>query len=123
MREILFRGKEGNGSWIFGDLIQISGCLIRGKNKLASVYDRTVCQFTGLHDKEKNRIFEHDIMEFQYDEKYPEEKTVLEIFWDEANVQYGMRDKAHNINDKLEQWDCLRGKVIGNIFDNPELLE
>jgi hypothetical protein len=80
MREILFRGKEGNGSWIFGDLIQISGCLIRGKNKLASVYDRTVCQFTGLHDKEKNRIFEHDIMEFQYDEKYPEEKTVLEIF-------------------------------------------
>lgn len=76
--------------------------------------DVIVSQDTGLKDKDRNRIFTGDIIE-TIDDKY-------EVFWGLYSAQCG----AGSINDK----EChplylvaANSKVVGNIWQNPELLE
>jgi len=78
MREILFKAKrKDTGEWIEGDLSQdrdLETCYIQGFNYYSNdsglqretfcfeVDPKTVCQFTGLHDKDEKRIWEKDIV-------------------------------------------------------------
>lgn len=67
-REILFKGKRvDNGEWVEGFLLKdrVLGCYITeglGASGI-EVHPETVCQFTGLIDKKKNKIFEDDIVQ------------------------------------------------------------
>ena len=127
MREILFRGKDhDSGFWCFGDLsfdregkphIRFwahNGYLVR------AVVPETVGQFTGFVDKNKKRIFEGDILASRYDKDYPEDVSYELVLW-EGNGWYSGKI---NIEDDLQQ-DMLTdySEVVGNIWDNPELLE
>ena len=129
MREILFRGKRtDNGEWVYGDLIQNVDCLkIREQEKsikkIAKSYavdPETVGQFTGLCDKNGKKIFEGDIV------------LGLFLFDMSINAVVKFRDGAFGLEwhrGEIIEFNAFTSlcnityEIIGNIYDNPELLE
>ena len=126
MREILFKAKRiDNGEWVEGDLIQkgdsctkkLTHSYIFNWDGEFEVVPETVSQFTGLTDKNGKKIFEGDIV-----------KEICK--WDGANmyVEYYDAQSTFALYDKEKigfkyLCDIHNREVIGNIFDNPELLE
>ena len=129
MREILFRGKRtDNSEWVYGDLIQNIDCLkIREQEKsikkIAKSYEvdpETVGQFTGLLDKNGKKIFEGDIV------------LGLFLFDMSINAVVKFRDGAFGLEwhrGEIIEFNAFTSlcnityEIIGNIYDNPELLE
>lgn len=118
MRE--YRGKRiDNGEWVFGYLIKgnVDNDFYIKENLGEDAYwidENTVGQFTGLTDKNGKKIFEGDIIKYEYtslDIKSFDE--YLEVFYDDETASYkcGYQDL----------W-LISGEVVGNIHDNPELL-
>lgn len=128
MREILFRGKRtDNGTWTCGYLFCIweRNYLCWGTTNnipnMEEVIPETVCQFTGLYDKNGRKIFEGDILGGFLDEDYPENKTIVTVEWYEY---MWVTRQGNYYPDSLEESDVTDWfEVIGNIYDNPELLE
>lgn len=135
MRKILFRGqtrKKGEkvrvgdgkpveGNWVYGGILQGSGdfSIIYSGSEAVDfekfmVYSDTIGQFTGMHDRNGKPIFEGDIVEF-----------VCPSFRMVGNVVYiEGRYMINNIYDEEQDWENWKElEVIGNIYDNPELLE
>lgn len=79
----------------------------------------TICRCTGLKDRNGKMIWENDIILNHYDDEYPEDETISIIVWDV--LRWGIKESI-DINE-LDKCDTENGEVIGNIFDNPELLE
>lgn len=120
----LFRAKrKDNGEWIFGNLIQtddgvyiIQNYVPQHSIKNCEVDPSTLCQCTGRNDKNGKLIYENDIMVAYYDE----EKPVM-VVWREC----GFAAVENNSDDAypLDYFTQKHFYVVGNIFDNPELLE
>ena len=126
-REILFKAKrKDNGEWVEGDLLHtgdvdavlISDCY----SQLYRCDSDTICQYTGLTDKNGQRIWENDICDRK--EKYPEIVVFNKGDW-QLDYSYVFEKEIHYSACNLGFYVCERKcvKVIGNIFDNPELLE
>lgn len=122
MREILFRGKDFSGalnsSWIFGSLDTTENeytIMIypdRFGNKCRIFIDpKTVGQYTGLTDKNGKKIFEGDIVKYR-------NSSPCKI--DYIDSQFVMMWKNFYRNFERVYDDEI--EVIGNIYDNPELL-
>ena len=137
MREILFHGKRADsGEWVEGDLLQIKyynkpiiECKIMPQTPVSSavpVLLETVGQFTGLTDKNGVKmIFEGDICKFKRFNDVHIGKVVFNvttasfIMWYQPIVgAYG--EKA---TQKMLLSVCDNIEVVGNIHDNPELME
>ena len=127
-REILFKAKrKDNGKWVEGDAIhEPIGMSIRheknGMSVRVPVDPDTLCQYTGLTDKNGKRIWENDICDRK--EKYPEIVTYNKGDWQlDYSYVFGkeMHTDACNLGFYVCERDCV--EVIGNIFDNPDLLE
>ena len=127
MREILFRGKRTDcEAWVEGDLIQafrgnqLSSCSIMPNTPTAycwKVDPKTVGQYTGLTDKNGKKIFEGDIVERVSDG----ERAIIN--WLRYSACFGLSfDGWCNGFDDYD-FSLNDFKVIGNIHDNPELLE
>lgn len=122
MREILFRGKFGN-EWKYGFLsIEPKGLVIKEpyKNESSNVWHidaDTVGQYTGLTDKNGTKIFEGDILAFDNTDG---ELTNYEILW--FKNKWVVRESNYNAVDDLDLFFCECSTVIGNIYDNLELL-
>lgn len=128
MREILFRGKHMHvcpenkhldGTWVEGYL-EDENHINDGKYEFL-IDPETVCQYTGLIDKNGKKIWENDILEGHLDDKFPEDVTREKVIWHES----GWRTEEPGCNDKeyLDEFDTENLEVVGNVFDNPELLE
>lgn len=133
MREILFKAKRKDGEkWIEGyyqkryDLLGNEEHLIFHADsykvwEYAEIVPETICQFTGICDKNGNRIWENDILMAHLDESYPEDVTYETVEW---NINgWGMRENGSMDREYLGEFDLEHYEVVGNIFDNPELLQ
>ena len=128
MREILFRAKHyKTKQWVYGIPFRnpVNGLdndayypqIIPEINKMHSTIDRcsvieeTISQYTGLTDKKGTKIFEGDIVEYQgkrYSINY---------------LLHYARFSAVKPNTVFCVFAYQHGEVIGNIYDNPELLK
>lgn len=127
MREILFRGKDPeSGEWHYGYYIKRNdgdrGALILEDYYLESyeiVKHETVGQYTGLSDKNGVKIFEGDILEGDLEDRFdPGAKWRSIVVWG----TFGWMCKGRQTLP-MDEFDILEGEVIGNIYDNPELVE
>lgn len=129
MREILFRGKrKDNGKWVYGyysyctdgnilsHRIYIGFGEGYGTNKLSDVWyeviPETVGQYTGLTDKDGTEIFEGDIVLHKNQKDF--------IFYDEELAAFVCKDSFQKGASWLYTHEF---ELIGNIFENPELLK
>jgi len=132
MREILFRGKRtDNGEWIEGyygvkgegtDLEEhvIMVSTLQTNTSIPFFYftdvkvlPETVCEYTGLKDKNGVRIFEKDLF------KIGAEKEVFEVRYEHGCFVAYLGEKQYGLIGELMQ--CFV-EVIGKIHDNPELI-
>ena len=130
MREILFRGKRlDNGEWVKGF---ITAACARARrlyfiekpaqdlddcNHSYEVDFTTVGQYTGMLDKNGNKIFEGDIVAFSGSN---DELTNYEILW--YRNRWIVRESTYNAVTDLNLSFCNRSVVVGNVYDNLELL-
>ena len=126
MRTIKFRGKNiETGEWVYVDLIQRMVYMPSimfpyesdGKVRYAecAVKRETIGQFTGLQDKNGIEIYEGDIVKGCWN-------SVFTIVWENHSTSFQAR-----VNDGYQREISYFGldklEVIGNIYDNPELLK
>lgn len=126
----LYRAKRtDNGEWAEGLMTIMFGQLHiinpDDENTAYLIDDSTICQCTGRRDEEKKLIFEHDIVGFldctSTENGYSEQGCVGEVLWDDETLSFQVTERlSAESYEVLGDSDC---KVIGNIFDNPELLE
>ncbi len=85
------------------------------------IEEETICQCTGRNDKNGKLIYENDIMVAYYDEENPEHGTYVMVTWRE----YGWVTVENNSDDPcpLDNFTIKHFEVVGNMIDNPELLE
>lgn len=132
MREILFRGKSiANGEWIVGNyaapLPSNWGATIEDAmnlpNLIHTVNPDTVGQYTGTKDKHSRRIFEGDIVKIpdNYDIYGINAGEVYEVYFGFGGFRLKPKYRKNAKGFYLEDDGVV--EVIGNIYDNPELLE
>lgn len=131
MREILFKAKQvNNGEWVVGQYVntcypgkdkETGHFIVVYPNEYHEVYTSTLCQFTGLCDKNGKRIWENDILMAHLDESYPEDVTYETVEWGVAGWVTHEADSADR--EYLDEFDLEHFEVVGNIFDNKELLQ
>ena len=131
-REILFKGKRlDNGEWVQGyyykswDDVYIALSMINGKPDVVQIDPKTVGQYTGLEDKNGVEIYEEDVVKVTY---YGEE-SVHVVKWMGGEWDYPAFDlepfldcDSNGLSYVMCDCEC-ETEVVGNIHDNPELLE
>lgn len=158
MREILFRAKAinrdpnreyrtdyKNGDWVYGlisklydeDFYEKTSCVpaeMTNENGVSGIdidY-KTICQYTGLTDKNGVKIFEGDILS---SDKYPytsdgKQNYFAEVVWCDSCPAFGLytfKAPKSLVRGISEGCDFIEGdlsdfEIIGNIYDNPELI-
>lgn len=132
----LFKAKRAdNGEWIVGGLVRYG---FTGKEKYYIVPDyasdlyameidpNTICQYTGLKDKNGKLIWENDVVKFDvYYYGKLESSTISQIKWCNDLCALSLVVNGRGTRGTLGHLMDLNKEieVIGNIFDNPELLE
>lgn len=125
MREIIFRGKDKfTGEWRYGDLVHNKRVTTTGLEPRVmvggyEVLDNTVGQYTGFKDKKEKEIYEGDIVIFYYRDGYGIiRKRESVVFYKQQDFMvYLLIDYSPLISNITDI------EVIGNIFDNPELIK
>ena len=123
MRDIKFRGKTINGEWVYGNLVQGNDdtgcCIIDYANHETDTYSwnevhpDSVGEYTGLKDHNGKEIYEGDICESIG-----------------CRFKVGFKNGAFSAEYSEKSEDCFylgnanesRFEIIGNIYQNPELL-
>ena len=130
-REIIFKAKRlDNGEWVEGyylNIAKINHFICTGKIKLDGalkgiiapemyvIDPDTLCQFTGLTDKNGRKVWENDIVEL------PDENVYFKCEWEKDTARFVLNGDRFTVDfDDYREYEV---EVIGNIFDNVDLLE
>jgi len=126
MREILFRGKSTkNNKWAYGyyvydGILKEHLILWNEDNEYADrgeyIDPKTLGQYTGLKDKNENKIFEGDILSYS---DINESTGKYIVKWKDSSSQFVAMNDINFIPTWI--WDKLQ--IIGNIHDNKELIK
>lgn len=128
-REMLFRAKHIhamdsnehlNGTWVHGYLSDKNYINDKSLEGEFLVDENTICQYTGLTDKNGKKIFEGDILRHA-------DETILKTVWNDRKYGFAAQCVKGSVLLKDCKWGLWEFKsdeveVIGNVFDNPELL-
>lgn len=122
----MFRGKRiDNGEWVEGDL---SRCVVVGETHIRRIEDNlsttthridpeTVCQYTNYTDLRKKKAFEHDII------FYEDRQCHGHIVFKDGCFLIEWEKGREDLKSDIHFWFMERRVyVVGNVFDNPELL-
>ncbi len=139
MRTIKFRGRHLCGQWYYGNLIvretdspvpetpKTYKCVMIGEVEDGSAEDveeETVGQFTGLLDKNNKEIYEGDIIKFT---KWDGKLVTGLVKWDDCNpcmcIEFKTEYKQTDWEYDFIKCGTMIIEVIGNIYDNPELIK
>lgn len=131
----IFRGKrKDNGEWVYGGIyyqkadevkeeaVYIIGGSLNDVGVAYEVIPETVIQCTGMKDKNGRLIFEGDLLRFTNSDN---EQSIYKVFYDDVYAGYRIQEMGLGGLDEMSNWEDSREyfEVIGNIHDNPELLE
>lgn len=119
-REILFKGKSIDDTWYYGSHVKTifnKTFISKGEAFPIEVIPETVGEYTGFDDKNKKKIFEWDIVR-----NINTKETAL-VQWFKEHAAFMLYNKSNNKVYFLYDNDFNNIEVIGNICDNPELLE
>ena len=137
-REILFRAKKvDGGEWVEGYLLKTHGLYFLYDIKNADtcrqnsylIEEDTICQYTGFTDKNGKKIWENDVIRYYSGEVYAPVKFGEYQNWFDSTSTchvgfYVDWDEKYGIRKDLGYWiNIANVEVVGNIFDNPELME
>lgn len=137
MRDILFKAKRlDNGEWVEGYLFETrehayiayanqfdDDLFLSPQNIFIEVDANTICQYTGFNDNHGKKIWDNDLIECkEFSNGYLIKHFLSQVEWDDGGTGFAFKDSKHGwaFMDSLTVYEC---QVIGNIFDNPELLE
>ena len=122
----LFKAKHFE-EWHIGNIVkEPDGLYIRDikENVMAYIDDEsTICQCTGLKDKNGKLIWENDVAGFwdtySTENGQAEMDCIGKVVWDDETISFQVTNRL-----SAESYEVLdECSVIGNVFDNPELLE
>lgn len=132
----LFKAKRiDNGEWVQGCYVydidrDCSESLNEFAHRIRPLYAQayaepidpsTICQCTGLKDKNGKLIWENDIMVAHLDEDSPEDETYIRILW--RGSGFYSKEKGSEDMLQINELDQEYFEVIGNIFDDKDLFE
>lgn len=138
MREILFKAKRiDNGEWIEGHYTECRGETFIGIDtssifeifcppviRCFKVSSETLCQFTGLYDKNGNKIWENDIVNHNGEYATVKFGTYCSSFDCESyNLGFYVDFPEETFYRKELGYWRRKAEIAGNVFDNPELLQ
>lgn len=123
MRDILFRGvadvEDYSDKWIYGGFIQkikkdgsYTYCIRTPFNIEYEVDGNTVGEFTGIYDKNGKEIFEGDILRDNIG-------LIYAIVWNTKHLWFEGKGNGFEVLSNI----MSKSVVIGNIYDNPKLIE
>ena len=142
MREILFRAKRKNWRelpkeewWVEGYLVKYQPCASKDEYVygivptyasalyIIEIDPETLCQYTGKSDEDGEKIFDGDIVGFidlySTESGYSESSCLGEVIWSKEECCFHVTNRL-----SAESWEVLdECKVVGNVFDNKELLD
>ena len=112
----LYRGKRTltDNMWVYWDGFS-------GVQPNTVIEEETICQCTGLKDKNGKLIWENDILSWHIDDEFPEDETRKRVVWHENG--WCTNEPDCDYYEELDDFDSENFEVIGNMIDSPELLE
>ena len=133
----LFKAKfDDSDRWVKGQLVEVNDTYLIIPNhaskiladwfsasNVVAVKKDTICQCTGLKDKNGNLIWENDVVAYcdaySTESGYAEADCIGKVVWDDETISFQVTNRL-----SAESYEVLdECSVIGNKFDNPELLE
>ena len=133
----LFKAKfDDSDRWVKGQLVEVNDTYLIIPNhaskiladwfsasNVVEVKKDTICQCTGLKDKNGNLIWENDVVAYcdaySTESGYAEADCIGKVVWDDETISFQVTNRL-----SAESYEVLdECSVIGNKFDNPELLE
>lgn len=129
----LFKAKICNGEWVAGFLhCKDDKWYISNKAGLPFAYEvrpDTICQCTGLRDKNGKLIWENDVIKYHFGNAYAQIRygAYQSCFDNQKTEHIGFYvdwSESRNYRKDLGYWiNMVNAEVVGNIFDNPELIK
>lgn len=136
-REHLYRGKRADNAidkeddgWVVGDLLhQVNGRMaIRVARRFGyidyEVIPETVSEYIEKNDKNDKKIFNNDIVKTKYGRLCVVYRLLSPVYnaYDLRCIETAT-NISHQAPDEFDIWRSENLEVIGNVYDNPELLE